>query len=89
MNDPRSINGLDIAERFANGMASEDERAAACAAARAAAWDAAGDAAEASNEIQGANILRRDGKPFFFLPLYGFATPEDIPARPANYGVVE
>ena len=41
MNDERSINALDVAERFANGQASESERAAAWAAA----WDAAGAAA--------------------------------------------
>jgi len=44
MTDQRSINALDAAERFANGMASENERAdardAAWAAARAAARDA-------------------------------------------------
>jgi hypothetical protein len=26
------------------------------------------------------------GKPFFFLPLFGFAEPEAIPALPADYG---
>jgi hypothetical protein len=68
-------------------------------AARDAAWDAAEDAARvvarnapwatagASNEVQGADILRRDGKPFFFLPAFGFATPDNIPARSDNYGV--
>ena len=53
MKDPRSINALDVAERFANGDATEEElnaaRDAAGAAdwdtASAAAWDAAGDAA--------------------------------------------
>ena len=58
-------------------------------------WDAARDAARAAargtagaaaSEIQGAHLLRERGKPFFFLPMFGFATPEDIPARPANYG---
>jgi hypothetical protein len=70
-------------------------RAAAGDAARVAAWDAAGDAARAaawdaaraSSEIQGASVLRRDSKPFFFLPAFGFASPDDIPARPADYGV--
>lgn len=47
-------------------------------AARAAAGDAAGVAAGASNEIQGAAIMRERGQPFFFLPLFGFATPEEI-----------
>jgi hypothetical protein len=48
MEDPRSINALDVAERFANGQATEQERDAARAAAgdaaRDAAWAAAGDA---------------------------------------------
>jgi hypothetical protein len=72
-------------------------RAAAGAAARAAAWYAARDAAwaaawaaarDAAGEIQGARILREKGRDFYFLPLFGFASPDDIPARPANYGVV-
>jgi hypothetical protein len=67
-------------------------RAAAWAAAGAAAWDAAraaaGDAAwaavrDAAWEIQGAETLKRE---FFFLPLFGFASPDDIPARPSDYG---
>ena len=65
--------------------------AAARDAAWDAAWDAAGDAAwdaaNAASEIQGAHLLRERGKPFFFLPLFGFAEPEAIPARPADYGV--
>jgi len=48
-----------------------------------AAWLAAGAAA---GEIQGAEIFKRDGRAFFFLPMFGFATPDDIPPRPANYG---
>lgn len=46
-----------------------------------AAGDAAGEvraAAGATNEIQGARILRERGRPFYFLPMFGFATPEDI-----------
>ena len=63
------------------------------AAARDAAWVVAGGAARdaargAAWEIQGAEILKRDGKPLFFLPMFGFASPDDIPARPADYGVV-
>lgn len=57
-------------------------------------WDAAGDAARATqgsaqgsawaaagatNEIQGAAIMRERGQPFFFLPMFGFASPEEIP----------
>ncbi len=49
MIDERSINALDVAERFANGNATQEElaaaRDAAWAAARAAAWAAARDAA--------------------------------------------
>ena len=45
---PRSIAALDVAERFANGEATEGELATAFAAAEAAAGDAAGDAAWAA-----------------------------------------
>ena len=55
MKDSRSLNALDVAERFANGLATEDELKAAGDAARyageaawAAARAAAGDAAEAA-----------------------------------------
>ena len=44
MTDQRSIDALDVAERYANGLATDQERAAA----RAAAWAAAGDAARAA-----------------------------------------
>lgn len=44
MTDKRSINALDVAERFANGLAHREELSAA----RAAAWDAAVDAAWAA-----------------------------------------
>jgi hypothetical protein len=33
----------------------------------------------ACSEIQGAKLMRERGQPFFFLPLFGFATPEEIP----------
>ncbi|WP_425332119.1 hypothetical protein [Burkholderia multivorans] len=52
MQDQRSKDALDVAERFANGEATEEERAAAWAAAwaaaRAAAWAAAWAAARAA-----------------------------------------
>jgi len=52
LTDPRSIAALDVAERHANGTATDEELAAARAAARAAAgaaaWDAAGAAAWAA-----------------------------------------
>ena len=53
---------------------------AAWAAARDAARDAAWDAARATNEIQGASVMRANGTPFYFLPMFGFANPEAIPA---------
>jgi hypothetical protein len=71
----------------AAGTAAQD---AAWNAARDAARDAAGDdawnaaqdaawnAARASNEIQGAAVMRALGQPFFFLPMFGFADPEDV-----------
>jgi hypothetical protein len=46
MIDPRSVAALDVAERYANGMATADEMAAAQAAAENAAWAAAWSAAE-------------------------------------------
>ena len=52
MTDERSIAALDVAERFANGLATDEElaaaRAAAWAAAEASAWAAAWDAAWAA-----------------------------------------
>ena len=45
MKDKRSADALDVAENFANGLASSEELMAARDAARDAAWDAARDAA--------------------------------------------
>ena len=45
MNDPRSLDAIDVAERFAHGQATADELAAAWAAANSAAWAAARAAA--------------------------------------------
>ena len=48
MKDERSINAIDIAEKFANGLATKEELAAAWDAAQAAAWGAARAAAQAA-----------------------------------------
>lgn len=52
MTDPRSVDALAVAERYADGMATDDELQAAGLAAwkvpDAAAWTAAGDAARAA-----------------------------------------
>ena len=58
--------------------------------ARLAASDGAlytsGAASGASNEIQGEKYGRGLRKTFFFLPIFGFTNPKDIPAREAYYG---
>lgn len=48
MTDPRSLNTLDVAEQFANGLCDDAAGAAAVAAAWAVAWDAARAAAGAA-----------------------------------------
>ena len=65
------------------GSAGSASWAAAGCGAATDAWDASG----ASNEIQAAKIFRRNDKALYFLPLFGFANPEDIPERPADYGM--
>lgn len=50
MTDPRSIAALDVAERHANGQATDDELAAA--------WAAARDAANAARAAQSAELRR-------------------------------
>lgn len=67
----------------AEAAARDAARGAACAAA----WGAARDAARAAAwEIQGAAIFLAAKRPFYFLPLFGFANPDAIPARPVGYG---
>jgi len=51
---------------------------AAKAAFWAESWAAAEKAALATNEIQGAAVMRAKGLPFFFLPLFGFSDPEAV-----------
>jgi hypothetical protein len=41
-------------------------------------WRAARIAAGATNEIQGASVMRAKNLPFYFLPLFGFADPEAV-----------
>jgi hypothetical protein len=74
----RVVKARAAAWAAARAAAGDAARAAAWAAARDAARAAAGAAAGASNEIQGAAIMRELGQPFFFLPMFGFATPEDV-----------
>lgn len=79
----------DAAWDAAGDGAGDAARGAAWDAALDAAWDGAGGAAGyACGEIQGARVLREQGKPFFFLPMFGFDGPEAIPALPADYGKV-
>ena len=72
----------EAARAAARAAAGEAARAAARAAAGAAAGEAAGEAARAAagatNEIQGAAVMRAKNQPFFFLPLFGFADPEAV-----------
>jgi hypothetical protein len=77
--------------KAAGEAAGKDAWEIAWLSSQAAVWEnaqaAAGEAsAAAAWEIQCAEIMRRDGRPFCFLPIFGFAAPADIPARPADYG---
>jgi hypothetical protein len=80
----------EVARAAAGEAAGEAALAAAWAAAGAAARAAAGEAARAaaleaagaSNEIQGAVVMRKRNQPFFFLPLFGFANPEAVIKAP-------
>jgi hypothetical protein len=61
LTDPRSIAALDVAERFANGLASQEELEAAYCAARAAAAHCAADAVahcatRAASAVDGAAV---------------------------------
>ena len=86
----RHLDRMTAEQWTAAGDAAWDAARAAVRAARAraaagdAATVAAGDAVRtvaagyATNEIQGARILRERGQPFTFLPMFGFADPEAV-----------
>ena len=89
----------EAARAAARDAARAAARAAAWDAAWDTAWDAAWDAAreaareaaraaagDAAWEIQGSQIIKHTGGHFYFLPMFGFETPDDIPPRPAGYG---
>lgn len=80
--DAASPASLDAASWDAARAASWDAASpTARAAARAAAWDAASwDAARASNEIQGMDILEKDGNKPYFLAFFGFDTWDKVRA---------
>ena len=69
--------GAEAASQAA-ALAKAAAKAAARKAAKAAARTAALAAAGAVSEIQGAAVMRTNGQPFFFLPLFGFADPEAV-----------
>ena len=70
MTDERSRNALNVAERYANGQATDEEFAAAWAA--WAAWDAAWDAARAAAwAARDAARAARDAQKKKFLEIVG------------------
>ena len=71
---------LDAAVDAAGDAAWSAARVARCAIAGAA-------APLASSEVQGADVMRRRGQSFFFLPRFGFDDPSQIPPRPDDYGI--
>jgi hypothetical protein len=89
----RHLDRMTLAQWGAAWAAARDAARAAEAAAGDAACAAAGDAARAAeaaaeatywaaasatNEIQGAAVMRAKGQAFYFLPLFGFADPEAV-----------
>ena len=68
----------DSAWASARDSARDSAWASAWASARDSAWASARVSAWATNEIQGAAVMRAKGLPFFFLPLFGFADPEAV-----------
>jgi hypothetical protein len=73
MTDERSINALDVAERFANGEASQGELDAARPAASAAAWAAAMAAASAAASAAAWAAARNAQKDMFIKMCNGEA----------------
>ena len=77
---------LDSAWASTEASALDSSWASAEDSARDISWASAGDSAGdsswasagATNEIQGAAVMRAKGLPFFFLPLFGFADPEAV-----------
>jgi hypothetical protein len=76
----RAVTAAEARAARAAARAARAAARAAAAAARAVEWDMAtrDAAAWATNEIQGAAVLRALGRPFFFLPMFGIAQPEDL-----------
>lgn len=70
MRDQRSLDAIDVAERYANGLASDDELRAARAAARAAAGVAAGVAAWVAARVA-AGVAARVAQRVKFLEMVG------------------
>lgn len=62
MKDQRSIDALDVAERYANGQATDDELKAAWAAWAAAAWEAAAWAAAEAAEWAAVGVVAAERK---------------------------
>jgi hypothetical protein len=72
--DKEAVREAARAVSLSRKAAGEAARALAGAAAGAAAREAAG----ATNEIQGAAVIRANNQPFAFLPLFGFSDPESV-----------
>ena len=90
---PAQWKSTEKAARAAAGVAADDAAGAvawgaawdaARAAAGTAAWAAAWASPRATNEIQGAAVMRAKGQAFYFLPLFGFADPEAVLAADAE-----
>jgi hypothetical protein len=76
-------NAQASAQASAWDSAWDSAQASAGASAQASAWASAGAtsaqaSAGATSEIQGAAVMRANGLPFFFLPLFGFTDPEAV-----------